>query len=326
MKLRLLLFALFATSVGFSQTTTQLLVEHFTNTNCSICGSRNPGLFSNLDNDNTDVLHISYYPSRPYSDCKLSQHNPTENDDRTRYYGLYGSTPQLAIQGEAQNRPNFNNTQLFDSYRGKSQPYSLDTRYETTSDSIVVRVSLFAKGIQSIDSLSLYTAVVEDTVFYKGRNSENRHYNVFRKALTDIEGDPVKATITATDSLTFRYAVALNSDWDADRMYAIALVQNSETKEVYQTAKGKKAKLVITSTPTQGLALSIHVFPTQVTSYVQVEGMEQGQYEVHTLQGQQVLAGEFSNNRIDFTALLKGMYLLSLNNGKESFSSKVVKR
>ena len=302
-----------------------MVVEHFTNTNCGICGSRNPGLFTNLDNNNTDVIHVSYYPSSPYSDCKLNRHNSTENDARTRFYGLYGSTPQLAIQGEDQNRPNFNSKGLFDSYRGKSQPYTVKTTYTTTKDSILVQVNLFAKGIQSIDSLSIYTIVVEDTVFYRGRNSENEHYNVFRKALTNIEGDPIKASITAKDSLTYRYAVALHKDWNADRMYALALVQNTFTKEIYQTGKGVKGNLVITSTPKAEAPKSVDVYPSRVRDFVQVGGMSSGNYDVINLQGQHIVSGRLNQSRINLSTLPKGMYIIRLNDGEELVSAKIMK-
>lgn len=324
MKFRLLLLALFTSSLSFSQVTNQLVVEHFTNTNCPICGSRNPGLFTNLDNNNTDVLHISYYPSRPYSDCKLHLDNPSENDDRTRFYGLYGSTPQIAIQGEAQSRPNFNNASLFDSYRGGSQPYTLTTKYETTKDSIIVEVVLAAQGISNID-VKLYTIVVEDTVFYRGRNSEGEHYNVFRKALTDIEGDPIKTALIVGDSLVYRYSVALKSSWDADRMYALAMVQDPMTKEVYQASKGKEDKLVIVSTPSALESQNVQVYPSYVNRFVQVSGLEQGTFEVFNLQGQQLLQGNI-NGRIDLATLPKGMYLIQLSNGEQTLSRKVIKQ
>lgn len=325
MKLRLALFALLVSSAAFSQVTTQMVVEHFTNTNCGICGSRNPGLFTNLDNSNTDVIHVSYYPSSPYSDCKLHRHNSTENDARTRFYGLYGSTPQLAIQGEDQNRPNFNNKGLFDDFRGKSQPYTVKTTYTTTKDSILVLVKLFAKGIQSIDSLNLYTIVVEDTVFYKGRNSENEHYNVFRKALTNIEGDPIKTTITAKDSLMYRYSIALHKDWDPDRMYALAMVQNSFTKEIYQTGMGVKGNLVITSTPAIDSKREVQVYPSRVHDFIQVTGMSSGTYEVIGLQGQGITSGQLKASRINLSSLPKGLYIIRLNDGEEQVSSKIMK-
>tara|TARA_B110000285_G_C15096412_1_gene602244 strand:+ start:1583 stop:1825 length:243 start_codon:yes stop_codon:yes gene_type:complete len=75
----------------------KVLVEHFTYTRCSVCASRNTGFITNL-NAQSDVVHISYHPSSPYSNCQFNQYNLQENDDRTKYYGVFGSTPRLVIQ------------------------------------------------------------------------------------------------------------------------------------------------------------------------------------------------------------------------------------
>src|SRR5688572_14710898 len=83
----------------FAQTPRQVIVEHFTNTRCSICASKNPGFYSLLHGSYPQVLHIAYHPSAPYSNCYFSLQNPTENNSRTNYYGVYGSTPRAVIQG-----------------------------------------------------------------------------------------------------------------------------------------------------------------------------------------------------------------------------------
>jgi hypothetical protein len=37
------------------------VVEHFTNSNCSVCASNNPGIFATLRNY-PDVIHVAFYP------------------------------------------------------------------------------------------------------------------------------------------------------------------------------------------------------------------------------------------------------------------------
>ena len=74
------------------------IVEHFTNSNCSICAANNSTVYNALDN-NPSALHISFFPSSPYSSCFFSMQNPVDNDARTNFYGLYGSTPKLTVNG-----------------------------------------------------------------------------------------------------------------------------------------------------------------------------------------------------------------------------------
>ena len=83
---------------AMAQVPKKVIVEHFTNTKCSVCASRNPGFYTNL-NAQSGVIHLAIHPSSPYAACVLSMHNPVENDGRTNYYSIYGGTPRLVIQG-----------------------------------------------------------------------------------------------------------------------------------------------------------------------------------------------------------------------------------
>ncbi len=70
-----------------AQTELIVVVEHFTNTRCGICASRNPAFKENVAN-HPKVLSITIHPSRPYSSCELHKHNPGDNDSRTNYYDI----------------------------------------------------------------------------------------------------------------------------------------------------------------------------------------------------------------------------------------------
>ena len=83
-----------------------MLVEHFTNTYCSVCASKNHGFYANLWRY-PQVWHVAYHPSSPYAACPLSMANVPENDARTNYYGVYGGTPRLVIQGAVVTSTNY---------------------------------------------------------------------------------------------------------------------------------------------------------------------------------------------------------------------------
>src|SRR5690606_4388636 len=76
----------------------QMLVEHFTNTLCSVCASRNPGFKANLNNESNYTL-LSIHPSSPYPSCLFNNHDKRGNDGRTKFYGIYGGTPLIALNG-----------------------------------------------------------------------------------------------------------------------------------------------------------------------------------------------------------------------------------
>src|SRR6185436_4956285 len=83
---------------GLAQVPKKTVVEHFTNTKCSVCAARNPGFNANL-NHQANVIRLAIHPSSPYSGCLLYNQNATDNDARTNYYGVYGGTPRLVING-----------------------------------------------------------------------------------------------------------------------------------------------------------------------------------------------------------------------------------
>lgn len=315
---------LFFSGIVFSQVQSNVLLEHFTNTNCSVCGSRNPGLFSNLEQNNSDIIHVSFYPSRPYADCKLNNHNSKENDDRAKFYGLFGSTPQIVIQGVVPNRPNFNDASLFNDFRDKRNPYSLTNYFEITEDSIKTKVVIESPIKTNWDSLNLVVLSVEDTVFYQGRNAEKEHYNVFRSSFTGIQGMSASRTVNIGDSAVFYYSIPTSSDLDFDRVYTIAFLQNPYTKEVLQVVKGKSSRVKSPVSLSEGNT-EVFIYPSLTSSLINVKGVESFEFEVYDLNGKKVAAGSNVGSAIDVTNLENGMYLLYIVKGTRPHQLKFIK-
>ncbi len=218
-----------------------IMVEHFTNTRCGICGSRNPSFISYL-NTRTDVLHMSVHPSRPYSTCELNKHNTTENDDRTKFYsGVFGSTPRIVLSGQViAANVNYASMSTYAPYTAQMSPVSISIdpiEYAQATDSLTFRVVLHTESTHSLGNLSLFLAVTEDTVFYNAPNGESRHYNVFRKSATAVTGDPAMAASMVGDSTVYVYRMKYNADWDFKRINATVIVQETATKEVVQATR-----------------------------------------------------------------------------------------
>jgi hypothetical protein len=227
-------------SIGFmvqAQVEKTILVEHFTNSRCGVCASKNPGLYQNLA-DNPTVLHIAFHPSSPFSNCIFSQHNPGENDSRTKYYGIFGGTPWIVIQGEVQSPgTNFGNPELFDPFYGQTTAFSIFVKeYRFEEDNVQVEVTIKAVSAHAQEEALLFLGFAEDTVFYEAPNGEDLHHDVFRKALTGIEGDMIPLPANG-DSITLMYNVSADAVWDIDRMYTMAILQDPDSKMHLQAAK-----------------------------------------------------------------------------------------
>ena len=308
----LLAFIFISLSV-YSQEERTVMVEHFTNTNCGICGTRNPDLLNNLRDHNPEVIHIAYYPSKPYADCKLHLHNSDQNDSRTKYYDIYGSTPRVIIQGENAPRANFKDENLYDDYKGQNSDYSIKTLYQRKDDKILTRVTLTSMTSTQWEDLLLQVVLVEDTVYYKGRNSEDHHPNVFRKALTDVNGDDISQEVAEGDSLVFTYQTAYHKDWDKNRMYAIAWLQDAETKEILQAKKGSKGPVDnITGLNTKAIkTIQPHIQNGTLSISSEYTGSI---YQIYSVSGQLMTKGNLSTSGIPINALKSGVYFINVEN------------
>lgn len=310
-------------TISFGQVEQKVVVEHFTNTNCGICGSRNPGLFKNLANENADVIHISYYPSRPYSDCKLNNHNSAENDTRTKYYGIYGSTPQIVIQGEPQSRPDFTDPKLFDDYKKKLTAYQSKTKFEIGTDSIYVRVALKSDETDDWTDIKMLVMAIEDTVFYKGRNSEKEHYNVFRKSFTVINGVSIDQNLSIGDSVVFYFSIPIHTDWNLTRVKTLTLLQNGRDKTILQAENGTEDEI---KKPV-GIDYKnneLVVYPTVATHILNINSEQNINYNIFSISGKVVAQGKTAKN-ITISSLESGIYFLQMINGKTSQTIRFIK-
>ncbi len=230
--------AVFFTLLGLSlsaQVPQKIIVEHFTNTRCGICSSRNPGFYTNLENQG-EALHISFHPSSPYSNCVLNNHNSSENDARTNYYNNYGSTPKFVVQGDRiTGGIDVSKPELFTPYEGMTSPVELKINQQLDgTDSIHSEVVVKAVASNTLGTVKLFVAVAEDTVFYNAPNGENEHYDVFREAMTAILGDDVTVPANAGDSVVLNFSLPIHSDWDVNHVITIGILQDASDKSVIQ--------------------------------------------------------------------------------------------
>lgn len=296
-----------------AQVARNVVVEHTTNTVCSICANRNPGFYQNLAN-HPQVLHIAYHPSSPYSSCVLNQHNVSENDGRTQFYGIYGSTPRLVIQGDViPNSTNYSNASIFSSYTGQMTFYSLDISETRTNDSILITIRISTENGGSSQMADLYLAYVEDTVFYQGPNGEAEHHDVFRKAFTSDDGASVLIPVAGNYS-EYSFSIARNQTWDSDRMYVMAILQDQTTKEVYQAETNKGQVTTSLGQAVDIVEFSVYPNPVNENLNIRLQSAAEATIKVFDLTGSlrsrtQAIGSKAS---IDFSKLPAGMYLVEV--------------
>jgi len=304
-----------------SQVLKKTVVEHFTNTKCSICASRNPGFYSNLNNF-PGTLHLSVHPSLPYNNCLLHLQNAVENDARTNYYGIFGSTPRLVVNGNVVSASaNYSLPSIFIPYQNQFSAASIRIEQEKFGpDSIRSTITIKTVGSNSLSTLSLFVTLAEDTVFYTGSNGEPMHFDVFRKSLSNVTGDQITLPNTIGDSIQFVYSSPMNNIWNFSRIYTMVILQESGNKNLVQ-AEAVSASAGQPSTGIENLSnnLNIRLFPNPSDQYINIEAPEiwkDASFQITDVKGHQILIGTLGGilSSVDIGSFAKGVYFIQLKN------------
>jgi hypothetical protein len=231
--------------VSMSQVPKKVIVEHFTNSHCSVCAAQNPGFYNTMQSL-PDVLHLAIYPSSPYAACILNQQSQPANDQRTNFYGVYCSTPRFVVQGEVKTSAGAPGSAYFTPYLNQQSPISLRlTQKKYGNDSVYVRVAIKNALSHALSGLTLFVALAEDTLFYTSPNGETQHYDVFRKCLGPAAGNPVVLSSNAGDSLVFESRTVSDPNWNPARIYAMVILQGPDKKVIQAEAVSAKEGVIL---------------------------------------------------------------------------------
>jgi hypothetical protein len=323
--LTLAIFTLLSQAAIGQQATRYVLLEHFTNSRCSVCASRNPAFFNTIKNYPDLVRHISIHPSIPYSSCVFYQANTADNEGRRNYYSVF-STPTVYMNGKATTGSQLITTAALDAEKGKAPVVQIVVS-ETTGNTRDVGIQLNSLEAPPTCCVKFVVAVVEKLVNYNAPNGEKEHHNVLRDFLTKPDGEEISLPVKG-DNIVLNYSYTIPASWAADQVYVLAWAQNPETKEVLNA--GTRFDKTTSSTDDVAFAkLQISPNPTSQSLILQVPEMQEVSLRIFSLDGKlwsqqhfdQIQAG--TELPVDF--LPSGMYLLTLESSKGSLQQKFVK-
>ncbi len=325
--------SLFLTTFYFATAQVELIpvVEHFTNTRCSVCASRNPGFYNNFNavsgvDTFPSMTYFSIHPSSPYTACFLSQQNKIQNDTRTNYYGIYGSTPQFVINGQVASG-NTNLPSLFSPYYGLKTAYSI--RLETFAlgaDSIQSNIVIKKHAVDN-STTALYVGLVEDTVFGNGGNGETFHINVLRNSITTDSGMLVSlAGLSVGDSLIVIKNTATKSIWNKSRMKTVAILRNSVTGSILQSSISTKIENIVAGVKEESFKSEFEIYPNPAAASFVIDSKNNEYYTFKVLNaiGSVVLSGNLQGkNSISVIDISSGIYVIQISFGELNFSKKI---
>lgn len=310
----------------FSQVQKGIIVEHFTNTKCSNCAQKNPDLYNVLA-ENPDVIHLAIHPSSPYSSCAFNVHNPSENDQRTYFYDIYGGTPRLVIQGVVQpTSTNFGNSQLFEAYENETSAYSIQLiqEYFDTQNFIKISVVIKKESDSPLTNAYLYSALAEGYVAYDAPNGEGDHYDVFRKSVFAESGMSITLPENIGDTVVQTAVINIHSDWNGNELFSLAMIQSETDKSIIQVASAKGQEIL--SVKERDNLTAIRLYPNPSTGILHLEGYKGNApaATVFNLYGQQIHKSTPSGSTINLCHLPAGTYTVQLSTSDYTIQKSIV--
>jgi hypothetical protein len=315
--MKALLLTTLAAAAGYTataQVAKTTILEHFTNSNCGICASVNPGAYTTLGNF-PNALHITFHPSSPYATCFFSMQNAVENDARTNYYGIYGSTPRFVVNGVAISSVAQLNNTLASAQTDSSDFAVRATQEFITADSVAVRVVVTKVAADTTTGATLFVGALQDTVVKATGNGESIHQDVFRKALSTSIGNVIALPTNVGDSVVYTYSYVVNTTWIAAKMNTIAILQNTTSKRNINAAQS--INVVTPVTPPAALSYasqgSVVVYPNPANSVIHVQNWNNySSYTIYATDGRQAIASGKMLFSLPVGNLAPGNYILLL--------------
>ena len=303
-----------------------VLLEHFTNSVCSVCKSKNPAFYNLVDQYAADVHHIAYHPPIPYSSCIFYQHNPNENNDRADYYSVFG-TPMVAANGAAAVSVNSLTSAVLQSYLGQTSPVLVQVSENTAGNQRTADIGVTTVGTVPAGSYKLFAAVVEKKVDYTSPIGSTIHRNVFRKMLPNKDGvtyEPAGPGSTVSYSYTFN----IDPAWVADSIYVVAFIQNTADKNVLNS--GTKFDPVIVSAGETPALQSVQIQPNPAIAeaWVSLPGKQVDRMEIFSFGGHLVRTDfetRYDLVQIPLEGLAPGLYVVKLTGKEGVYVGKLIK-
>ncbi len=269
-----------------------ILLEHFTNSKCSICASKNPAFYNIINTvaNAKNIHHLSIHPSTPYSDCVFYQANTVENQAIANFYNVVG-TPVLFLNGASASGSTLITQAKLDAAAALTSPITIIvTETANANGSTDVKVAIkTVDAANTSGNFVLNVALSEKTVNQTTPNGESVHRDVFRDMLTTTAGTSITLpAVGQSTEHTFNYTA--QSGWKPSELFVTAYVRNLATKAILQSGTRFDAIVLETSQPIENQSVSLFPNPATDQIFVSSENIIIESIDVFNAAGQRVFA------------------------------------
>lgn len=316
----------------------KVLIEHFSNASCSICGVYSPQVFAFAEQNKDNVVVLSYHTPFPYLHDSLHFENPADANARISYYGVSG-TPYSIIEGNFEKGPASTIVGKLPAKtieRLNTAPAALpqvlisDLKIENGVATTTV-VFIGTDAIQADDlrgHVALVERVVPKTAYLAspGTNSEQEYKNVMRRMYMPQTGYTLQNKSTATGD-TLKVSFATNTVKNLSQVRILAFIQNHTTKEVYQ-AQTLDVQNSPSSTHTiEGIDATWAYNAQQKQYNITFRKEVTGIISISDISGktlQTISIDNVNQQSINVEGLNRGIYIATISNGNTQAATKLL--
>lgn len=216
----------------------KVMFEEFTSNSSPACANNNQELNTFINNNFQNVCAIKYHLGEMLLDSFYLA-NPAQNDERARYYFVQSVPFTFADGIKRISIPYGDSVNLYVPLfhrQSLGTPVSMTlTDERIAGDSIKATINLnVISGVQN-GNYRLRIAAVERYIYQEAANGERDFFDVFRRAYPDSNGIGINLS---KGSYSFQYTYFRESNWVDSMLYTVAFIQNNDTKEILNCAKG----------------------------------------------------------------------------------------
>ncbi len=312
------IFLLFAGSISAQSAKKYILLEQFSNTNCSSCANRIPQFRNNLQGFENDYHLISFFTPTPYPSCFLYNANKPQNDVRRMFYNILGS-PTIHVNGLRVNQgTSIVPVSVLEDLAEDTSPVEVVVSKVNNGNSVDVNVSVKTHGELPVlpggGNYVLQVAVVETLVVGGPLSNYQNHHNVFRTMITPDGGTPFIAA-NEGEEVSYTFSFEPESTWNQDSLVIIAFVQETISKEILNS--GSNLDPLISSV-NETEKLNFSVSPNPANEFLRINAgsdVSTFDFEIYDGNARVIQSGRFSGEVIDISKIPPGQYWIGIRSG-----------
>jgi hypothetical protein len=218
-----------------------VVLESFTNMGCYPCPITNK-IIRQLENETygrSKLVVVKFPVNFPAPNDLFYLAAKEICDFKMDYYNVFYA-PTIIIDGMIKPVASDSNSikAAIDSRLSVTPIFSVNVSSSLEGDYIIdISLRLIDSSGINLSDLIINTAITEAEIEFQqppGSNGETKFYDVIRLMLPSINGVSLRQLIDQGD-LSFEFEDVIISDWNIEKLSTVVYIQNSITKEVYQT-------------------------------------------------------------------------------------------